>query len=159
LVRSGHSDFPLEFQGARHVCGSIIFQIRNAHFSTLPDLRQGNEANICHPDLQQHDLRLRVQRRWRPHQLAAWSSKQVVHDAPRRTKETDHDLMCMVSRDFWETNFFNDVQYLRLSRLGPPATSTIWSLSEGKWTLIKLHFSMSAFERIADIQICGYHVR
>jgi hypothetical protein len=100
----------------RHVCGKPIFKIRHAHFFSLPDLRQENEANICQPNLRKRDLRLPVQQRWRPPQLAAWSSEQVVHYAPRRRKEPDHDLMCMVSRDFWETNFFNDAQCLRLAR-------------------------------------------
>ena len=41
-----------------------------APFPSLPDLRQGNEANGSLTNLRRRNLRILVQRRWRPPQLA-----------------------------------------------------------------------------------------
>jgi hypothetical protein len=40
----------LEFQGADHARVSHIIQRRPVHFSSLSDLRQGNDANRHHPN-------------------------------------------------------------------------------------------------------------
>jgi len=64
-----------EFQGAHHASASHIIQKRPGDFPSLPDLRQGNDADRGHANLRKRNLRIPVQQRWGSPHLAARSSE------------------------------------------------------------------------------------